>query len=65
MMSNTRAEFPFEVFTKYFAQSCFQKPGLLLCPTSSLDYWTHEFPVKLFLENFSLTSYYKDDAMGL
>ena len=65
MIAKTRAEFPLKVFTKRWTKSsCFQESGWLHFPGSS-DYWKHSFPVKVFLVNFNVTSYYAEDSMVL
>ena len=66
MIGKTRGEFSFKVSTKWFTQNyCFLVSGWLLYPSRSPGYWSHEFPVKAFRENFNLTSCYAEDAMVL
>ena len=66
MIAKTRAEFPLKVSMKRFTQNyCFQESGWLHFTGSSPDYWTHSFPVKVFRENFNVTSYYAEDTMVL
>ena len=42
-------------------------PGIWLASPSrsSPNYWTQQFPVKAFHENFNVTSYYAEDIMVL
>ena len=66
MIANTRTEFPLKVSTKRFTQNYrFQEPGWFHCPDNSPDYWTPSCPVKVFRENFNVTSYHAEDIMVL
>ena len=42
-------------------------PGIWLASPSrsSSNYWTQQFPVKAFRENFNVMSYYAEDTMVL
>ena len=66
MIAKTRAEFPFKVSAKRFAQNyCFQESGWLPFPGSSPNYWIHGVLGKVFRQNFNVTSYYAEDTMIL
>lgn len=66
MIVKTRAEFPFNVSTKWLVQNySFQKSGWVLSPATPPDFWMHIFQVKIFCENFKLTTNYGEDIMVL
>ena len=57
MIAKARAEFPFKVSTKQFAQNYgVQNSGWLFLLGSPPDYWTREFPVKAFCENLNMVA---------